>query len=89
MVGVGLYVIIKPIEGVMRTTSSGLDIPTELGDRFIQGDLISASEDIGKKEFGLEGGQVVLYDKFAGHEIKGSDGETYKLITCRDIAVVL
>lgn len=75
--------------GQTRKRSSGLEIPTELSDRFLRGTITSVSEEIGAKEFGLKEGQEVLYDKHAGHEIKGVDGEDYKIITCRDVAVIL
>jgi co-chaperonin GroES (HSP10) len=88
MRGVGIYVIIKPTEGVLRQTSSGLDIPPSIVDRFIQAKIISASK-IAKEEFGLKDGDTVLYDKHAGNEFKGVNNETYRAITCRDIAVVL
>ena len=89
MKGVGSFVIIKPKDGALRTTRSGLEVPTAMSDRFLQADLISASEDVGKKEYGLEAGQEILYDKHAGHDVNGVDGVTYRVITCRDIAVIL
>ena len=89
MKGVGAFVIIKPKDGALRTTKSGLEVPTAMSDRFLQADLISASEEIGKKEFGLEAGQEILYDKHAGHDVTGADGETYRIIGCRDVAVIL
>lgn len=89
MIAVGQYVIIKPIKGESRQRKSGLHIPTELSDRFIGGVVHSVSKEIGEEQFGLKQGQQVLYDKHSGHDIKGIDGESYKVITCRDIAVVL
>jgi co-chaperonin GroES (HSP10) len=88
MKAVSVYLIIKKEKGQVRTSKSGLDIPAEMNDRFIKASIISASE-LGKEEFGLEAGQEVLYDKHAGHEFKGVDGESYRIITCRDVAVVL
>jgi co-chaperonin GroES (HSP10) len=89
MQAVGGYVLIQHLVGQTRKRSSGLEVPTELADRFLRGTVVSASEEIGKKEFGLQAGQDVLYDKMAGHEIKGIDGQEYKVITVRDIAVIL
>lgn len=88
MRGVGVYIIIKPSAGIMRESKSGLDIPASSLDRFVQADIISAS-DIAKTEFGLKEGDTILYDKHAGNEFKGVDNETYRAITCRDVAVVL
>ena len=89
MQAVGGYVLIQHLVGQTRKRSSGLEVPTELADRFLRGTIMSASEEVGKKEFGLEAGQDVLYDKHAGHEIKGADGQEYKVITVRDVAVIL
>lgn len=88
MKAVGVYVVIKQIKGQTRVRKSGLEIPVEMSDRFIQGVIHSTSE-LGKNEFGLQDGQNVLYDKHAGHEVKNIKGEDYKVIQCRDIAVVL
>lgn len=89
MKGVGMYVVVKPVKGIMRKTKSGLDIPPQLNDRFVAGVIISASEEIGFQQFKLEEGQDVLFDKNAGHDIKGADGENYRVVQCRDIAVIL
>jgi len=89
MKAVGGYVLIQHLVGQTRKRSSGLEVPTELADRFLRGTILSASEEVGKKEVGLEAGQDVLYDKHAGHEIKGVDGQEYKVITVRDVAVIL
>ena len=78
----------KPVKGEERVRKSGLVVPTKLSDRFIGGVIKSASN-VGKDEFGLEAGQHVLYDKHAGHDVKDIDGESYRVITCRDVAVVL
>ncbi|WZE63628.1 hypothetical protein PANI_CDS0109 [Maribacter phage Panino] len=88
MHGVGIYVVIKPKDGAMRSTNSGLEIPTAMSDRFLQGEVISAS-DVGKEEFGLEKGQNVLYDKHSGHDVPSIGDGTYRVVTCRDIAVIL
>jgi len=89
MVAVGAYVIVKPKDGALRKSSSGLEIPTAMSDRFLQGTLISASKEVGKEEFGLESGQEVLYDKHAGHDVPSPNGDTYRIMGCRDVAVIL
>lgn len=81
--------IVKPIAGETRQRSSGLVVPTQLSDRFVGAVIHSVSEDVGRDQFGLEQGQRVLYDKHAGYDIKGVDGATYKVISCRDVAVIL
>ena len=89
MKAVGAYVIIKRKDGALRETKSGLEVPTAMSDRFLQAEIIDASAEVGKEEFGLEKGQEILYDKHAGHDFEGVDGVTYRIIGCRDVAVIL
>jgi co-chaperonin GroES (HSP10) len=88
MMAVGLFVLIQPRIGQTRTRKSGLEVPAALEDRFLLGQIISASEKEGKGEFGLEAGQEVLYDKHAGQKLTVA-GEDYLLITCRDVALII
>jgi co-chaperonin GroES (HSP10) len=88
MQAVGLFVIVKKEKAVVRTSKSGLDIPTDMEDRFLKGTIISVSELV-MKDFGIKNGDIILFDKHSGNEFKGIDGEIYKVITCRDIAVIL
>lgn len=85
---VGIYVLIKHKTGQTRMRKSGLEIPTEMEDRFVLGEIVSASESIGKEEFGLEAGQEILYDKHAGRSVR-IEGEDYLMVTCRDIAMIV
>lgn len=89
MKAVGIYVIVETVKNQTRKRKSGLEVPVELSDRFILGKIHSVSEEIGEKEFGLEAGQEILYDKHAGHELKNIEGQDFKLISCRDVAVIL
>ena len=81
--------IVQPIAGETRKRSSGLVVPTQLSDRFVGAVIHSVSDDVGRDQFGLSEGQRVLYDKHAGYDVKGVDGVSYKVISCRDIAVIL
>ena len=85
---VGIYVLIKTKAGQTRTRKSGLHVPAALEDRFLIGEIVSASEGVGKKEFGLEAGQTVLYDKHSGQKIT-IEGEDYLMITCRDVGLII
>jgi len=85
---VGAFVLIKPKIGETRMRKSGLEVPAAMQDRFLIGDVISASEKIGKEEFGLEAGQVVLYDKHSGQKLN-IEGEDYLMVTCRDVAMII
>lgn len=85
---VGAFVLIKPKVGETRMRRSGIEVPAAMQDRFLTGEIISASEQIGKEEFGLESGQQILFDKHAGQKLT-IEGEDYLMITCRDVAMIL
>jgi len=88
MKAVGLYLVIKKSKGKVRTHRSGLEMPTDMEDRFVEATVTSVS-DLGVSEFGINEGDTVLYDKHAGrNSFKNDEGEFF-VITCRDVAVVL
>lgn len=86
MQAVESYIAIKQTKST-RKSSSGLEIPTALSDRFIVGEIVSVSDE--GKGRGLAEGQEVLYDKHAGHEVKNIEGMDIKLVQIRDIALIL
>lgn len=85
---VGVYVLMEYKLGQTTMRKSGLEIPSEMEDRFVLGTIVSASDSIGKEEFGLEAGQEVLFDKHAGQK-KRIEGKDYLIVTCRDIAMII
>ena len=89
MQAVGIWVVIKQVRGQERESSSGLLKSADILDRFLQGEVLSSSEEIGEKQYGVKKGQTVLFDKNQGHQIPSKDGEIVKVVTCNDIAVIL
>lgn len=88
MQAVGNYLVIKQLRSQERESSSGLLKSPEILDRFLQGEVLSAST-VAKEHFGLEEGQIVLFDKNAGHQIPSEDGSIWKVVMCTDIAVII
>lgn len=85
---VGRFVLIEKDKATTQKRRSGLETPTGTEDRFIKGKILSVSENIGEKEFGLKEGQEILFDKHAGQPLK-IDGNPYHMITCNDVAIIL
>lgn len=85
---VGSYVAIKPNDGKMRKSKSGLMVPVVKTDRWVEGEVFRISIAFAK-ESGIKEGDKVLYDKNAGHDTPLIDGNTYRIITARDISMVL
>jgi len=85
---VGSYVAIKPNDGKMRKSASGLMVPTIKTDRWVEGTVFRVSNEYSEVS-GVKEGDVILYDKNAGHDTPLIDGNKYRIITARDIAMVL
>jgi len=86
MRAVGYFIVIKEKPEKVKKTDGGLlltDAHTQ-DIRYIEG-LVKSSGTLVK---GVEEGETVLYDRMAGHGIE-VDGQFYKVIQERDIALVL
>jgi len=88
MKAIGMYVLIKPNEGKMRKSSSGLEITASKNDRFVEGKVVSIPEDVSDHS-GVKNGDKILYDKHSGHDVKSATGDNLKVIEIRNIAIVL
>jgi len=84
---VGSYVVVERKKGATRETSIGLEVPTDRNDRFVEASVISVSESA-TEALGIQDGDVVLYDRMAGHDVD-LKGKTYRVIRATDVAVVL
>ena len=85
-------VIVKRLE-VERTTASGIVIPDNAGEKPDQGEVIAVGP--GKRDeagkllpMDVKVGDVVIYGKFGGNEVK-VDGEKYLLMRADDIYAVV
>lgn len=86
MRAVGYFIVIKEKpEGVKKTDGGLLLTDAHTQDiRYVEG-LVKS---VGTLVKGVDDGETVLYDRVAGHGVE-IDGEFYKVIQERDIALVL
>ncbi|MCK4813291.1 MAG: co-chaperone GroES [Candidatus Marinimicrobia bacterium] len=79
-------VLIKP-KSEEEKTASGLIIPDTAKEKKYQGDVIAVGTDKELQEV-VKVGDVVLYGRYAGDEIK-VDGEDYILLSRKDILAIV
>jgi chaperonin GroES len=79
-------VLIKP-QPEEEKTASGLIIPDTAKEKKYQGEVIAVGTDKELKEI-VKVGDVVLYGRYAGDEIK-VDGEEYILLNRKDILAII
>ena len=85
-------VVIKVIDDVQQT-SGGIFIPDSAKEKPQRGEVVAVGEgrtlDSGEKEpMAVKVGEVVLYAKYAGTDIK-LDGEMLKILSVKDVLGVL
>ena len=86
MKAIGFYIVIDEIKEAVKKTEGGLmltDVHTN-DIRYVKADVISS----GNAVKGVEEGDVILYDKHAGHGLE-VDNKFYKVIQERDVVLVL
>ncbi|MFE3459088.1 co-chaperone GroES [Nocardiopsis aegyptia] len=86
-------VVVKTLEAE-QTTASGLVIPDTAKEKPQEGEILAVGpgrwDDEGEKRIPLDVnvGDVVLYSKYGGTEVK-YDGEEYLVLSARDILAVV
>ena len=86
MRAVGYFIVIDEIKESVKKTDGGLlltDAHTQ-DIRYVKGKVKS----VGSMVKGVEADETVLYDRVAGHGVE-IEGDFYKVIQERDIALVL
>jgi chaperonin GroES len=89
----GDRIVVQPLEAE-QTTASGLVIPDTAKEKPQEGKVLAAGpgnwDDKGEKRIPLdvEVGDVVLYSKYGGTEVKYS-GEEYLVLSARDVLAVI
>lgn len=86
-------VVIKP-EETKNVTKGGIVIPEGAEERTQRGHVVAAGPGRVMSDGGCSGlfvgeGDYVIYAKYGGTEIKTDDGETFIILSERDIHVVL
>ena len=85
-------IVIKVIEDTEQT-SGGIFIPDSAKEKPQKGEVVAVGEgktnDKGEKEpLGVNVGDIVLYAKYAGTEVK-MDGVEYKILSIKDALAVI
>ena len=85
-------IVIKVIEDTEQT-SGGIFIPDSAKEKPQKGEVVAVGEgktnDKGEKEpIGVNVGDIVLYAKYAGTEVK-MDGVEYKILSIKDALAVI
>lgn len=82
MRAVNNYIIIKAIKEE-QTTDSGFIIQDDTEFRYLKGEIVST----GDKTEAVKCGDIIYYDKHAGHDII-FDGKSYVVIKQQDVVIV-
>lgn len=85
-------IVIKVIEDTEQT-AGGIFIPDSAKEKPQKGEVVAVGEgktnDKGEKEpMGVEVGDIVLYAKYAGTEVK-MDGVEYKILSIKDALAIV
>lgn len=84
-------VVVKPIE-VEEKTKSGIVLPDTAKERPQQGEVIAVGpgryEDGQRVPMEVKVGDIVIYSKYGGSEVK-IEGEEYLILSMRDIMAVV
>ncbi len=88
----GERIVIKVIEDTEQT-SGGIFIPDSAKEKPQKGEVVAVGEgktnDKGEKEpMGVNVGDIVLYAKYAGTEVK-MDGVEYKILSIKDALAIV
>jgi len=86
MKAVGKNLIIQKVKSNITTTNGGVILTNKQKEdiRYIEASVISAGDEIN----GLTEGNVIYFDKHAGHKIEVNN-EIYYVIKVSDVVVVL
>jgi co-chaperonin GroES (HSP10) len=85
MKAIGKYIVIKEVKSENTKTSGGLMLTEENREdiRYREGQVINIGTDV----VGVNNGDIVYYDKHAGHGIEWND-ELFHVINLGDIVIV-
>ena len=89
----GDRVVVKPQEEAEARTASGLVIPDTAKEKPQQGEILAvgpgALDDDGNRiPMDVSAGDIVLYSKYGGTEVKVG-GEEYLIVSARDLLAVV
>lgn len=88
------HIIIKPIPKKEHKVAGGLLLSQELDKdlRYLQGEVVSVGSRVIKEMEGqpvtIEPGDIIDYDRHAGHEIRWTDDEPLKVLKLGDLVAI-
>jgi co-chaperonin GroES (HSP10) len=88
------YLVVREIKKTNHTVAAGLQLSEEFDQelRYLDGEVVSVGSRIVKEmadePIKIEPGDVVQYDRHAGHEIRWTDDEPLKVLKLGDLASV-
>ena len=88
----GDRIVVKPKEEDTQTTASGLVIPDTAKEKPQLGDVLAVGpgdfQDGERVPLDVKTGDVVVYSKYGGTEIK-VEGEDYLILSARDVLAIV
>ena len=88
------HIVIKPIPKKEHKVAGGLLLSQELDKdlRYLQGEVVSVGSRVIKEMEGqpvtIEPGDIIDYDRHAGHEIRWTDDEPLKVLKLGDLVAI-
>jgi chaperonin GroES len=80
-------IVVKPLEAE-QTTASGLVIPDTAKEKPQEGEVLAVGPGRFDVPIDVKVGDIVLYSKYGGTEVKYS-GEEYLVLSARDVLAVI
>ena len=88
------HIVIKPIPKKEHKVAGGLLLSQELDKdlRYLQGEVVSVGSRVIKEMEGqpvtIEPGDIIHYDRHAGHEIRWTDDKPLKVLKLGDLVAI-
>ena len=88
------HIVIKPIPKKEHKVAGGLLLSQELDKdlRYLQGEVVSVGSRVIKEMEGqpvtIEPGDIIDYDRHAGHEIRWTDDKPLKVLKLGDLVAI-
>jgi len=88
------HIVITPIKDKDHTVAGGLQLSTDLDKelRYFKGTVVSVGSKVVKEMEGepvtIEVGDIIFYDRHAGHEIRWTDDTPLKVLKLGDLVAI-
>ncbi len=86
-------VVVRPSDEDVQKTPTGIIIPDTAKEKPQEGEIVAIGpgrfEDGKRIPLDVKIGDVVLYSKYGGTEVKAPDGDEYLVLSARDLLAVV